>query len=54
MSPGTRLLAKLWKATKRPSAENTGEALSLFAWLPLVAVETRLMAPLSRSLTKTS
>ena len=54
MSPATRLLAKLEKATNCPSAENTGGALPLFASLPSAAVDTRLRVPVSRSLTKTS
>ena len=54
VSPATRLLARLSKVTNRPSAESTGLKLELFAWLPSAAVEARLMAPVCRSLTKTS
>lgn len=39
---GTRLVASDEKATKRPSAEIDGSALSPLAWRPLVVMLTRV------------
>ena len=54
VSPVTRLLALLWKATRVPSPEI--EALMLVPALcaPALSVETRVVVPVPRSLTKTS
>src|SRR5207247_3536100 len=41
VSPATRLLAVLWNATKRPSAERAGPALESFPWVPPEATLTR-------------
>src|SRR5207244_1030493 len=54
VSPATRLVAVLWNATKRPSAERTGPALKPFPWLPPDATLTRSVVPVCRSWTNTS
>jgi len=54
ISPATRLLAKLWKPTKRPSADRAGVALKLLPSTPPLSVDTRCVCPVSRSLTKMS
>ncbi len=54
MSPATRLSAELWKTIFVPSAEKTASALSPLACPPTKFVETRVIAPLTRSLMKMS
>src|SRR5439155_101270 len=58
VSTGTRLVASLEKATKRPSAETAGAKnpakLSSFACAPVEDTLTRLVAPVTRSWTKMS
>jgi hypothetical protein len=54
VSPGTRLLARLQKATKRPSAEIPGAKQSSTAWIPAESTLARSVVPLWRSRTKTS
>src|SRR5438552_10226937 len=58
VSPGTRLVASLEKATKRPSAETAGAKnpakLSSFACAPVEDTLTRFVVPVIRSWTKTS
>src|SRR5205814_757207 len=54
VSPATRLLAVLWNATKRPSAERAGPALESFPWVPPEATLTRSVVPVCRSCTNTS
>src|SRR5262245_66576099 len=57
VSPGTRSLAKLEKATKRPSEERDGKYwMELSPWdcAPPEATLTRVVTPLARSCTKTS
>src|SRR2546425_658529 len=54
VSRATRLVAVLWKATKRPSAERTGPALKPSPWLPPDATLTRSVVPVCRSWTNTS
>src|SRR5262245_4374768 len=54
VSPGTRFVAVLEKATNRPSAERQGEKESPFAWMPEESTLTRVVAPVIRSWTKTS
>src|SRR5207244_1701178 len=53
-SPATRLVAVLWNATKRPSAERAGPALASFPWVPSEAPLTRSVVPVCRSWTNTS
>src|SRR5207253_1683861 len=53
-SPATRLVAALWTATKRPSAERAGQLLALLAWVPSEATLTRSVMPVCRSWTNTS
>src|SRR5205823_240898 len=53
-SPATRLVALLWNATKRPSAERAGPALASFPWVPSEAPLTRSVVPVCRSWTNTS
>ncbi|GJD76556.1 hypothetical protein CFIICLFH_4814 [Methylobacterium goesingense] len=54
VSPSTRLLAVLWKATRVPSAEIAAMALALLASAPVLSVETRVVVPVRRSLRKMS
>src|SRR5918995_1246118 len=54
VSPGTRLVAELRKATKRPSAEIAGSHADRLAWAPSEATDTRSVRPVARSRTKTS
>ena len=54
VSPATRLVAALWKATIRRSAVITASMLLPLLWLPSAAVETRAIAPVPRSLRKRS
>jgi hypothetical protein len=54
VSPVTRLVAELVKATKRPSAESWGEPLMPLACTPAVLRLMRSVAPVARSCTKTS
>ena len=65
VSPGTRLVAALANATKRPLADSTGVLLTPSAWTPLAPPLTRTVAippgsskmpfpSASRSWTKTS
>jgi hypothetical protein len=55
VSPGTRLVAPLWKATIRPSAERMGAKLfPTFPWPPVESTLTRLAVPVWRSWTNTS
>ena len=54
VSPGTRSVARLRKATVLPSAEIEGRVLSLFPCSPAEVTLTRRVCPLARSCTKTS
>src|SRR5947208_4873223 len=57
VSPGTRLVASLSKATNRPSPERAGQNCSMlaaFACAPVESTLTRSVIPVIRSLTKTS
>ena len=54
MSPATRLVAKLLKATKRPSAEMLGVVLSESPWTPVRPTLMRSVVPATRSRTNTS
>src|ERR671924_395 len=54
VSPPTKLEAKEWKATKRPSAEIEGEKLARFPCAPAELTLTRFVLPVLRSRTKTS
>ncbi len=54
VSPATRLSASLANATLVPSGEKIALKLSESACAPDAAVETRVIAPLIRSLTKMS
>ncbi|GJD75813.1 hypothetical protein CFIICLFH_4058 [Methylobacterium goesingense] len=55
VSPVTRLVAVLWKATRVPSAEIEAAVLvPPVACAPVLSVETRVTVPVSVSLTKTS
>src|SRR5436190_20274483 len=54
VSPVTRLLAVLWNATKRPSAERAGPALESFPWVPPEATLTRSVMPVCRSCARKS
>src|SRR5438128_2450321 len=54
VSPATRLVAVLWNATKRPSAERAGPALKPFPSVPPEATLTRSVVPVCRSWTNTS
>lgn len=50
VSPATRLVAEVWKATYRPSAlMDTDSPASMSAWTPLPSLETRTVVPVSRS-----
>ncbi|GJD74274.1 hypothetical protein CFIICLFH_2508 [Methylobacterium goesingense] len=55
VSPATRLVAPLWKATRVPSAEIEGVVLVPdVVCAPVLSVETRVVVPVVRSLTKMS
>src|SRR5216683_2348335 len=55
LPPGTRLVAADSKAISMPSGENTASWLLLpSAWTPLASLETRVSAPVPRSLTNIS
>jgi hypothetical protein len=54
VSPATRLVAWLSKATKRPSAESCGSKLSRSPRLPLVLELTSVVVPAWASRTKMS
>src|SRR5207249_1811396 len=48
VSPATRLVASLWNATKRPSAESAGPKLTLLPSVPSEATLTRTVRPVGR------
>ncbi len=54
LSPGKRLKAAVSNAIFNPSCENTGRRESLPAWFPAASAETRVTAPVAKSLTKIS
>ena len=54
VSPATRLVARLEKATRVPSGEKTGTVLCPFAWAPAEVVDRRVTASVARVLRKTS
>src|SRR4029453_9389452 len=54
LSPGTRLLAKDWKATQRPLAEIEAPAAPPLPPSPDDATDTQVVVPVFRSWTKTS
>jgi len=54
VSPATRLVAVLWNATKRPSAERAAPALAALPSVPSEATLTRSVMPVCRSWTNTS
>src|SRR5213592_1820721 len=54
VSPATRLVAVLWNATKRPSAERAAPALAALPSVPSEATLTRSVVPVCRSWTNTS
>ena len=54
VSPGTRLEAREWKATKRPSALMEGVQLVPLPWLPAESRLTLVVSPVWRSRTNTS
>ena len=54
VSPAARLLARLSKATTRPSAESEGDKLTLSPWMPDESTLTLVVWPVRRSCTKMS
>jgi hypothetical protein len=54
VSPATRLLAVLWKTTRRPSPEIRPGPLASLPWFPADPRLTRVVVPACRSRTKTS